>query len=212
MKVISPSSLKVMTRSPSLYLTALLIMLHIRLRHFIPEAAIIEEVTGIGIPSFLQLSGQSAALIIVNQFLRKYGGDLAISSYGIANRIIVFFLFPIQGISQGLQPVIGYNKGAGKPDRARKALYTASVMSAFYGIAAYLLTVLMSDIFMRRFTSDPAVIETGSHILVIVNIALLFTGIQNMQTTYFQAAGKKIMSLVLALCGSFSALCLQFLC
>lgn len=58
-------------------------------------------------------------------------------------------------------------------------------MSAFYGIAAYLLTVLMSDIFMRLFTSDPAVIETGSHILVIVNIALLFTGIQNMQTTYF---------------------------
>lgn len=106
-----------------------------------------------------------------------------------------------QGISQGLQPVIGYNKGAGNPDRVRKALHTASVMSAFYGIAAYLLTVLMSDIFMRLFTSDPAVIETGSHILVIVNIALLFTGIQNMQTTYFQAAGKKIMSLVLALCG-----------
>lgn len=176
-------------------------VLHIRLRHFILEAAIIGEVTGIGIPSFLQLSGQSTALIIVNQFLRKYGGDLAISSYGIANRIIVFFLFPIQGISQGLQPVIGYNKGAGKPDRVRKALYTASVMSAFYGIAAYLLTVLMSDIFMRLFTSDPAVIETGSHILVIVNIALLFTGIQNMQTTYFQAAGKKIMSLILALCG-----------
>lgn len=176
-------------------------VLHIRLRHFILEAAIIGEVTGIGIPSFLQLSGQSAALIIVNQFLRKYGGDLAISSYGIANRIIVFFLFPIQGISQGLQPVIGYNKGAGNPDRVRKALHTASVMSAFYGIAAYLLTVLMSDIFMRLFTSDPAVIETGSHILVIVNIALLFTGIQNMQTTYFQAAGKKIMSLILALCG-----------
>lgn len=176
-------------------------VLHIRVRHFIPDMAIMAEVAGIGIPSFLQLSGQSAALIIVNQFLRKYGGDLAISSYGIANRIIVFFLFPIQGISQGLQPVIGYNKGAGNPDRVRKALHTASVMSAFYGIAAYLLTVLMSDIFMRLFTSDPAVIETGSHILVIVNIALLFTGIQNMQTTYFQAAGKKIMSLILALCG-----------
>lgn len=176
-------------------------VLHISLRHFIPETAIIGEVAGIGIPSFLQLSGQSAALIIVNQFLRKYGGDLAISSYGIANRIIVFFLFPIQGIAQGLQPVIGYNKGADKPDRVRKALYTASAMSAVYGIAAYLLTVLLSDIFMRLFTSDPAVIQTGSHILVIVNAALLFTGIQNMQTTYFQAAGKKIMSLILALCG-----------
>lgn len=176
-------------------------VLHISLRHFIPETAIIGEVAGIGIPSFLQLSGQSAALIIVNQFLRKYGGDLAISSYGIANRIIVFFLFPIQGIAQGLQPVIGYNKGADKPDRVRKALYTASTMSAVYGIAAYLLTVLLSDIFMRLFTSDPAVIQTGSHILVIVNAALLFTGIQNMQTTYFQAAGKKIMSLILALCG-----------
>lgn len=176
-------------------------VLHIRLRHFIPEADIIGEVAGIGIPSFLQLSGQSAALIIVNQFLGKYGGDLAISSYGIANRIVVFFLFPIQGLAQGLQPVVGYNKGAGKPARVRKALYTASVMSAVYGIAAYLLTVLLSDTFMRLFTSDPAVIEMGSHILVVVNAALFFTGIQNMQTAYFQAAGKKIMSLILALCG-----------
>lgn len=54
---------------------------------------------------------------------------------------------------------------------------------------------------MKIFTSDTAVIETGVHILVIVNAAVLFSGIQSMQTTYFQAAGKKIRALIMALCG-----------
>ena len=153
------------------------------------------------IPSFLQLCGQSVALIIVNQFLRRYGGDLAITSYGIVNRIVVFFLFPVQGIAQGLQPVIGYNKGAGREDRVRKALRTASVMTEIYGIAAYLLTIFLAEIFMWLFTPELPVVHTGGHILRIVNASLLFSGIQSMQTTCFQAAGKPVMSLILSLCG-----------
>ena len=160
------------------------------------------EVIAIGILSFLQLCGQSVALIIVNQFLRRYGGiDIRIASYGIVNRIVVFFLFPVQGIAQGLQPVIGYNKGAGREDRVRKALRTASVMTEIYGIAAYLLTIFLAEIFMWLFTPELPVVHTGGHILRIVNASLLFSGIQSMQTTCFQAAGKPVMSLILSLCG-----------
>ncbi len=176
-------------------------VLNIRPRHFIPEFKLLGEVIGIGIPSFLQLSGQSAALIIVNQFLKVYGGDLAISAYGIANKIIVFFLFPIQGLAQGLQPVIGYNKGAGKTGRVKKAMKTASAMAGIYGIGAYALTFLTAGIFMNIFTSDRAAAQMGSHILWIVNASILFSGIQSMQTTYFQATGQKLMALMLALCG-----------
>ena len=176
-------------------------VLCIRLSHFIPDFRLLGEVIAIGIPSFLQLCGQSVALIIVNQFLRRYGGDLAITSYGIVNRIVVFFLFPVQGIAQGLQPVIGYNKGAGREDRGRKALRTASVMTEIYGIAAYLLTIFLAEIFMWLFTPELPVVHTGGHILRIVNASLLFSGIQSMQTTCFQAAGKPVMSLILSLCG-----------
>lgn len=172
---------------------------HFRLRHFKPDLSVIGEVAGIGVPSFLQLIGQSVSMVIVNQFLRRYGGDLAISSYGIAYRIVLFFLFPIQGLSQGLQPVIGYNKGAGHPKRVVQALRISSVTAGIYGIGAYLVTILFAEIFMRLFTSDSAVIEMGTHILIIVNASVLFSGIQYMQTTYFQAVGEKMISLVMAL-------------
>ena len=174
---------------------------HFRLRHFKPDPRLMWEVIGIGIPSFLQLSGQSVSMIVVNQFLRRYGGDLALSSYGIAYKIVVFFLFPLQGLSQGLQPVIGYNKGAGRRRRVRQAVRTASAAAGVYGICAYLITVLFAEIFMKIFTADTAVIEMGVHILVIVNSAVLFSGIQSVQTTWFQAEGKKIISLIMALCG-----------
>lgn len=176
-------------------------MHHFRLRHFRPDIRLMGEIIGIGISSFLQLCGQSLSLIIVNQFLRQYGGNLAISSYGIAYKIVVFFLFPVQGLSQGVQPIIGYNKGSGHKKRVYQALRAASTTVCIYGICVYLATLIFSDLFMKVFTSDSAVVEMGSHILVIVNASVLFNGIQNIQTTYFQALGKKTISLIMALCG-----------
>lgn len=172
-----------------------------RLQHFCPDIRLIGEIIGIGGPAFLQLCGQSLSLIVANQFLRQYGGDLAISSYGIAYKIVVFFLFPVQGLSQGLQPIIGYNKGSGHQKRTDQALRLASATACVYGICVYLVTLAFADIFMKVFTSDSTVIEMGIHILGIVNAAVLFSGIQNIQTTYFQALGKKVISLIMALCG-----------
>lgn len=174
---------------------------HFHLQHFCPDTRLMGEIIGIGIPSFLQLCGQSLSLIIVNQFLRQYGGDLAISSYGIVYKIVVFFLFPVQGLSQGLQPIIGYNKGSGHQKRVYQALRAASATACVYGICVYLVTYVFADVFMKVFTSDSAVITMGIHILIIVNAAVLFNGIQNIQTTYFQALGKKAISLIMALCG-----------
>lgn len=176
---------------------------HFRLRHFRPDIRLMGEIIGIGISSFLQLCGQSLSLIIVNQFLRQYGGNLAISSYGIAYKIVVFFLFPVQGLSQGVQPIIGYNKGSGHKKRVYQALRAASATVCIYGICVYLATLIFSDLFMKVFTSDSAVVEMGSHIPVIVNASVLFNGIQNIQTTYFQALGKKTISLIMALCGQW---------
>lgn len=61
-----------------------------------------------------------------------------------------------------------------------------------------MVTILFAEIFMKLFTSDSTVIEMGTHILVIVNASVLFSGIQCMQTTCFQAVGKKMISLILS--------------
>ena len=176
-------------------------VLHIQRRHFAPDFRLMGEMISIGLPSFLQMGGQSVALVLVNRLLKIYSGDMSISAYGIVNKIIVFISFPIQGLAQGLAPVIGYNKGADKYVRTKKLLKTAAIMAGVYGIGAFLAVLADAEGLMGIFTGDPQVQHTGSHILVIVSSALVFSGIQTMETVYFQAAGKKALSLFLALLG-----------
>lgn len=174
--------------------------LHLSLRHFIPDRKLISEILLIGIPSFIQMSGMSLSIIIINRFLKAYGGTLPISAYGIASKIYTFFLIPITGLTQGLQPVIGYNKGARRPDRVREALKLSSCISVGYGIAVCVITFLFSKEILRIFVSDTQVADLGTRILTIINSGLLFSGLQYVQAAYFQAVGRKWTSLLLALC------------
>lgn len=97
--------------------------------------------------------------------------------------------------------MIGYNKGAGKYVRTKKLLKTAAIMAGVYGIGAFLAVLAGAEGLMGIFTGDPQVQHTGSYMLGIVSSALVFSGIQTMETVYFQAAGKKVLSLFLALLG-----------
>lgn len=181
-------------------------VLHIRLRHFLPDLGLIREIISIGLPSFLQLAGQAAALMVVNRLLKTYGGDLAISVYGIVNRIVVFFTFPVQGLSQGLSPVIGYNYGAGQIARVKAAVKTACRMAGGYGLGAFIITFVGAEFMIRIFTGEAETVEMGSHVLRIVTGAVVFSGIQMMVTSFFQAEGQKAVSLFLALLGQFFVL------
>ncbi len=90
---------------------------------------------------FTELTGVSLVMLVINNALRMYGGDsadLAISAYGVINRIAEFTLLPVFGVMQGLQPVVGFNFGAGKIERTRKALKLAVAVSAPYGVTIFL--------------------------------------------------------------------------
>lgn len=175
-------------------------ILHIHLKHFLPDRKLLFEILWIGFSSFLQMSGAGISIVLVNRFLKRLGGDLQISTYGIVNKINTFFLFPIMGLVQGLQPVIGYNQGAGKKKQIRQALETASLAAVIYGVIAYMMVLLCSRYLMYIFSSDRAVVEAGGHILAITSLAILFQGLQMVQVTYFQAIGEKRISMLLTLC------------
>lgn len=100
----------------------------------IPDWRILREVILIGIPSFLQLSGYSVSILIVNVFLKKYSGDLGLSTYGIVSKINTLLLFPITGLAQGIQPIIGYNQGAGKNRRVKETLGKAYRIATGYSV------------------------------------------------------------------------------
>lgn len=71
-------------------------ILNLSLRHFSPDWSVLREVILIGIPSFLQLSGYSISILVVNIFLKEYGSDLNISTYGIVSKVNTLLLFPVE--------------------------------------------------------------------------------------------------------------------
>ena len=130
--------------------------------------------------------------MVVNQFLRNYGGDLPISTYGIVNKVITFFLFPIMGLMQGMQPIIGYNKGAEKYKRVRETVRKGSLLAGVYGLIGYLILYVFAEGILKIFTSNPAVITLGTAVLRIVGASLCFSGIQNVLIGYCQAMGQDV--------------------
>ena len=174
--------------------------LQIRMTDMIPDRKIISEIITIGLPSFIQMAGHGLTIVIINNALRHYGGSLTISTYGIVNKISAFILIPLQGIVQGIQPLIGFNYGAGKASRVNETLKKSSGIAAIYGIFFSMILLVMADKFIYIFSGDTNIIQTGSNILKITCLGMAFTGINMIQTAYFQAIGKTGTSLILSLC------------
>lgn len=174
--------------------------LRIRGRHFVPNIKNIREIIVIGLPSFLQLASYSMTITIINNVLRRYGGDLTISSFGIVSKISTFLIIPLQGIVQGVQPIIGYNYGANKKTRVGETLKISTILAGCYGILISMSLLILSDEIMVVFSSDKAVIDMGSYILKLTNIGVSFSGIHMIQVAFFQSIGKIKVSLFLSLC------------
>ena len=158
---------------------------------FRPDWKLAGEILFTGIPAFLQTSGYSVSIIIVNQFLKYFGGDTAISIYGIISRIQTFFLFPVMGLIQGIQPAAGYNKGAGKTKRTQETLWKGMKIAGFYGVAAWCFLLAAAPLIMRIFTKDQEVMVSGASVLRITGASLFFGSIQQVQSAWVQALGKK---------------------
>ncbi|MFW2504170.1 MATE family efflux transporter [Clostridium diolis] len=177
-------------------------MLKISVRHFKPSIMIIREIIAIGIPSFIQQASSSILIIIMNNILKVYGGDLTISAYGITSRLSTFLIIPQTGLVQGVQPIIGYNFGAGEFHRVRKAVKLSSIAVASYGVIVFIISQLIPKTLLSIFSSDKSVVELGAIILRYITITFPFTGMQNVAAAFFQSTGKFITSLVLSLCSN----------
>ncbi len=181
-------------------------VLRIRPRHFIPDKKLLCEIFFIGLPSFLQMAGHAVSIIIVNQFLKKYGGDLSINTYGVVSKINTFFSIPVTGFVQGLSPIIGYNKGADKIERVRESIKYSFCITGIYSFWGYIVIMALAPELMYIFTDDNDMIAMGTHVLKIVNLGILCSGWQSVQSAYFQAVGEKKASLLVVLCNQIFCL------
>lgn len=173
--------------------------LSIRLRHLKPQADLIREILAVGSSAFVRQGSASIMLIVANNLLIYYGGDLAIAVLGIIHRVTMFTLMPILGVVQGMLPLVGFNYGAKHKLRVKESIVLAMKISTAIALFAFLLVMAAPRLLMMIFTTDPAAIEMGQSALRIMFALSVTVGLQMVTGGVFQALGKARAALVISM-------------
>ena len=161
--------------------------------------SIVRETLAVGASSFGRMVAGSAVVVTLNRTLGHYGGNTAIATYGILNRLIHFAFMPMLGFSQALQPVAGYNYGARQFDRAKRALRISSVRSTVFAVGAFGVLIVFARPLVQLFTRDRELIELSVRALRTIALAFPMVGVQTMGATMFLALGRAGPALFLSL-------------
>jgi Na+-driven multidrug efflux pump len=149
--------------------------------------------------SGLRSAASSFTVILLNTSLATYGGDIAIATFGVVNRMIMFLFLPMFGIVQGMMPIVGYNYGAGQSERVRQAVRLAALLTTAMSIGATVLLVSVPGLLLRVFTQDAAVLSMGIPATRVIMLAFPTVGFQVVAAGTYQALGRALPALVLAL-------------
>lgn len=171
----------------------------VRWHHLKPDFSILKEIFSVGLASFARQVASSAVAIVVNNSLVFYGGDLAISVFGIINRVTMFLFMPMFGVVQGVQPIAGFNYGANKYERVREVVKLGVIVTVIYASISVLIAQLFPSAIFSIFTTDADLIAKGTPALRLVLLMLPIVGIQIVGGSLFQSLGKAIPALVVSM-------------
>lgn len=163
---------------------------------------IIKRVYAIGMSPFLMNVCACIVVIFINKALLDYGqeaGNLCVGAYGILNRTTMFFVMIVFGVTQGMQPILGFNFGAGNWDRVKKTLKLGIFLGIIITTAGWLITELLPNTVSSLFTVDQALIDIARRGFRIYFIVYPVVGCQIVIQNYFQSVGMPKLSIFLSL-------------
>lgn len=153
----------------------------------------------IGMSPFLYNIAHCFVVIIINNQLKNYGGDLAIASYGVINRLTFVFAMMVMGLNQGMQPIAGYNYGAQQYDRVLRSFY----LTCLYATGVMAIVFILGECFPRLvteiFTHDPELINLTIRPMRIICSTMLIIGFQMVTGNLFTSIGKAGKAIFLSL-------------
>jgi len=173
--------------------------IRIRIKYMRPDSKIIGMIAALGVSPFVMQSTESLVNITLNSGLQTYGGDLYVGSMTILASVMQLIATPIQGISQGTQPIISYNFGAGNRERVKKTFRISLAVTLTVTTLCCLMTVLFPTVFARMFTSEQELIQIVGKVLPIYMAGIWIFGIQMACQSAFMGMGQAKISLFLAL-------------
>jgi putative MATE family efflux protein len=174
-------------------------LLHLRRGIFRPDFRLIRDMLAIGLSPFLMNVASCFVVILVNNGMKKYGGDLAIGAFGIVNRLSFICVMIVMGLNQGMQPVAGYNYGAGKTGRTLEALKLTVIFATIVTTAAFLAGEVFPGPMARIFTTDEELIAFAVYGLRISVVFFPLIGAQIVIANFFQSIGMAGKAIFLSL-------------
>lgn len=175
-------------------------LVKLRMKNFKLQRSIVMSIMSIGFAPFAMQLANSVQQLILNKTVSAYGGDLGLSAVGILMSVITLSFMPIVGISQGAQPLIGFNYGARQFDRVKLTLRKAVIAGSIVSIVSFLLFQLFPYQIVGLFSKDnKALIDLTAHAMVVYFAMTFIIGFQIICANYFQAVGKGAKATVLSL-------------
>ena len=175
-------------------------MLDLKLHFFTPKKEIYLEIAKMGVPTFLRSSMLAVSSIVVNNVAGAFS-DSALAAVTVANKVTRIIGSAIIGLSQGFQPVAGYNWGAGNYARVRKAFWACTVMGVNVSVVFGALMALIAKRLVGIFTSsdDLEILRIGSYMIITQCITMGFHAWGAISNGLFQALGRSVGAAILGL-------------
>ncbi|GAA4653828.1 MATE family efflux transporter [Anaerocolumna aminovalerica] len=174
-------------------------IIRIRFKYLKLNAQYAIKTLSLGVSSFTMQVTESAILIVFNNGLLKYGGDIYVGTMTIMQSVMQLLTIPIQGLIQGTQPIVSYNYGAGKYDRLKETMKLSLKITVGATAGYYVLVFFFPHLFARIFTSEADLLNLVAKILPIFMGGMWLFGVQMTSQMFFVGTGQAGKSLFIAL-------------
>ncbi len=164
-----------------------------------PDLRVMGQIFSLGISPFIMRSTESLISIVLNHQLQKFGGDLYVGSLTIMQSVMQLFSAPLNGYTQGVQPIVSYNFGAGKFDRVKttyRYMIAGSFLISFLTAAS---AMIFPEFYTMMFTNEQELITLTGKVMPIFMTGMLIFGLQNGIQPTFLGLGQAKISLFIAL-------------
>ena len=172
--------------------------IHINLKGFKPDFAIIRQIYGIGIPSIIMASIGSVMNYGMNRILLGFTSTAA-AVFGVYFKLQSFIFMPVFGLNNGVIPVIAYNYGAGKKERVVKAIKNSAVIAIIIMAAGVVLFQTLPELLLGFFKASETMIHIGVPALRVISLSFLFAAVGIACSSAFQALGYAVYSMIMSI-------------
>ena len=172
------------------FLTGKRALLKLRLSALRLQVARVKRILSLGTSGFAMSMTNSLAQVLCNASLEAYGGDLYVGVMTVINSIREIITMPVQGITNGCQPVLGYNYGAGQYERVRQGIRFTTMLTVGYSIAIWAVVMLLPGPLIRIFNNEADLIAAGIPAFRIYFATFFFMAFQFIGQSTFVGLGR----------------------